>query len=132
MDRKAIDPNTSFTKTSKTLDLSRRIFTKWVKAKPRLFEVVQKRDRLRLDNLKQSRALCEPMEQQLTEWVLRLRNEDKCVDGDAIKQKAMRIYEEIHQGPCSHENKPFNASSGWLQNFCRRNHLSFRRITTTG
>ena len=82
------------------------------------------------------------METELKKWVLEMRECDVCVDGDTIKAKATEIYDNIHPatGPvdlyfndiCSKQREAFEASSGWLSNFCRRNSLSYRRITTTG
>ena len=76
------------------------------------------------------------METELKKWVLEMRECDVCVDGDTIKAKATEIYDNIHPatGPvdlyfndiCGEQREAFEASSGWLSNFCRRNSLSYR------
>ena len=140
LDILAVNPATSYTSTSKRLNLDRRILTRWIKNKEKIFDTKNKRSCSRLRN-KIDTSLCSQMELQLKKWLLELWGKDICIDGDTIKSKATEIYNEIHPfGPmpeignviCSRDWKEFKASSGWLYNFCNRQDFSYRRITTTG
>ena len=63
-------------------------------------------------------------------WIIRNRTDEACIDGGTIQSKATEFYLELNPLGTP-DRQEFNASCGWLSNFCRRYIFSVRRITTT-
>ncbi|OMJ28469.1 Tigger transposable element-derived protein 1 [Smittium culicis] len=69
------------------------------------------------------------MEKSLKEWIdLQLRK-NSAATTSSIKQKAIKIFQDIKEAFPSYENITFSASSGWFENFKRREGLHNIKFT---
>ena len=93
----------------------------WKKQKNALEALPQKKRRLDGGGRK---AALPGVEEELVIWIDEMRAENQQVRRSGIQQKALSIIAE--RG----ETSDFTASRGWLENFCKRHHLSLRRRTT--
>lgn len=64
------------------------------------------------------------MEKNLYKWFVNMRNKKMPVSGLMLKAKAKQLHEEINEN-----NRGFNASDGWLQNFKKRYGVRLLKIS---
>lgn len=95
-----------------------------MQTKDKLEEVVKSRNRARISY--PVRSKWPELEDQLVGWIEREREKECVLTSKSIRLQALKIADEIY------EDNSFLASTGWFQNFKRRKHISFRRISSSG
>ncbi|XP_018608961.2 uncharacterized protein LOC108935128 [Scleropages formosus] len=71
------------------------------------------------------------MEKALNLWVEDMNRKCVSIDGNMLRQKALRLYEDFSKGsPEMSDTKPFTASKGWLHRF--RNRFGLKTIKIIG
>ncbi|OMJ08334.1 Tigger transposable element-derived protein 1 [Smittium culicis] len=63
------------------------------------------------------------MEKSLKEWIYLQLRKNSAATTAPIKQKAIKIFQDIKEAFPSEENISFSASSGWFENFKHRERL---------
>jgi hypothetical protein len=121
---------TSINKCAKEFKLDRRLVSRWLKNKKNILETKCKRLRFKAKQ-SEDRAKFAAMEKKLDEWISENRSRGACLTGLAIKTQARILFNEIYQNT-EEAHLEFQASPGWLYNFCKRKNYTLRRITTTG
>ena len=119
--------------------VDRRVIGRWIKKGDLILNSTDKRNSFKTKP-QVFRSVCEAMELQLKEWILTSRSDGKCLSGDVIQKEAVKLYNQIHPlvphnnngSICVEPRVNFVASGGWLQNFCKRRHFAYRRVSTTG
>ncbi len=108
----------------------------WVKAGDKILQSFRKRNSRNLVDTSKYKCICEPMEMDLKQWILKQREEGKCVSGTTIQCEAVKLYNLLHgvepNERCADARKNFTASRAWLFNFCRRRGFVLRRVSSTG
>ena len=123
-------PKVSLGHIERVTKVKRQVISGWIKSKDLIIGQASKRNRTRLPN-KIQKCISHETEKRVKDWIILNRKDGACIDGSSIKSKAKEFYLEQH--PLGSPNrKNFNASCGWLSNFCRRHNFSVRRITTSG
>ena len=69
-----------------------------------------------------NKVTCLGVEDQLKLWMQRRREAGACLTGKDLTNECLRLHRQ-------HGNEDFKASSGWLRQFMKRNHVSLRRST---
>jgi hypothetical protein len=114
--------NKSLSQAAKEYIVDRKTIRKWIASKESIKKTNVKTRRKKVQ--RQSTQVEHPeMEAELYRWIKSVRADGGCIDGKAIKRRALRILAS---------GKPFLASNGWLLKFLKRRRLSLRRITTKG
>jgi len=75
--------------------------------------------------------IMEKMEQSLTVWIEDMTKKRLPLDGNVIKQKALKIFnylKEIGQSSTNEDNHQFVASNGWFEKFKKRHALHNLKI----
>lgn len=80
--------------------VDRRTISSWLKKGDQILESKHKRTSFKVKS-SVFRCVCESMELQLKEWVVKGRSEGKCLSGDEILKEALKLYNEIHPLPPS-------------------------------
>lgn len=85
------------------------------------------RNTFRLDGCGRKSAYSE-LEDELEQWVILQTAQGERVKDNDMKEKAMRIYRDMHPDePADSGESAFKASSGWLARFKQRKNLVLRR-----
>ena len=85
--------------------------------------------RIRLDGGGR-KPLSNEMEETLLEWIMERRLKMLCVSRKIIRKKALLIYEDLKHTAPDRYDENFDATTGWLFKFMKRNNLSLRRKTS--
>ena len=119
-----------FRPASRKFSVDERRIREWSKKKEKIISMVNeskhasKRQRLPGAGKK---PLSVQLEEVLLSWVYSRRERGLRVSGKLTMKKAKLIFCELKPEESSEDirDEQFQASRGWLQNFMRRNHLSF-------
>ena len=119
----------SLNKAAKKWAIDHRLLRRWRKDQEKLKEASLKHARRHVEHKAKSSkrsGFDKNLEEILLLWIRTCRQSCKVVDSKAIKQKALTIARDADQ------DSSFQASSGWIHRFLKRNGLACRRISTTG
>lgn len=121
----------SIAQTSRETGFDRRQISRWLKQKDQIKDNRYQRCSFKVKS-PEEKCFFPEMENKLHEWLVsKRRNENACISGLVIQQKAIEIFKEVYAGK-SQGQIDFKASDGWKYNFLSRKNLVLRRITTTG
>ena len=76
------------------------------------------------------KPLSNEMEETLLEWIMERRLKMLRVSRKIIRKKALLIYEDLKHTAPDRYDENFEATTGWLFKFMKRNNLSLRRKTS--
>ena len=103
-------------------------FRDWKEKKNMLQEISTSKNkkRIRLEGGGR-KPLSNEMEETLLEWIMERRLKMLRVSRKIIRKKALLIYEDLKHTAPDRYDENFEATTGWLFKFMKRNNLSLRR-----
>lgn len=110
-------------KTGKMFKITNKMVRTYLKQENRLRESLSKRLYRKLVKYRAKYGDCEGL---VMNWFHEQRNNKFAVSMYQIQDKMKEFVAE------NHPNEQFRASNGWFRNFCKRNKLVLRRITSSG
>ncbi len=114
--------------------IDHRTLGAWIKNGDSILQSARKRRAHNIVDRSKFKCICQTMELELKDWILKQRAEGKCVSGDVIQKEAVKLYNQIHGvvPRCPDTITNFNGSRGWFRNFCKRRGFVLRRVSSTG
>ena len=124
--------NHSIAATAQKYKVDRHSIRDWKKKKNMLQEISTSKNskkRIHLEGWGR-KPLSNEMEETLLEWIMERLLKMLRVSRKIIRKKALLIYEDLKHTAPDHYDENFEATTGWLFKFMKRNNLSLRRKTS--
>ena len=124
--------NHSIAAAAQKYKVDRHSIRDWKKKKNMLQEISTSKNskkRIRLEGGGR-KPLSNEMEETLLEWIMERRLKMLRVSRKIIRKKALLIYEDLKHTAPDRYDENFEATTGWLFKFMKRNNLSLRRKTS--
>lgn len=111
--------NENRTELAKQFGISRTTLNGIIGSKRKLEEAIQAGGSVKRTRIYPSRH--DELEQAILIWFKQVRSQNLAVSGQLLKEKAMKLAEEL-------AIDTFHASNGWLEKFAQRHSISFKTV----
>ena len=81
----------NISEVGRSMNIDRRLIGAWIKNESKINESDHCRQRFNVQQ-KNRKGLFPELEEQLFNWIMQLRNENKCLNGGLLKSHALELY----------------------------------------